>query len=253
MESAPALVVIANAWDGDASGFVARRTRAGAALLTPRDLSRPGWHFRLDDPAATVAVAGGQRFRLHDAGGVLMRLAAVTEVDLPHIHAEDRAFVAAELTAFLLAVLTQADVPVVNRPTPQCLCGPGWHDAKWRHAAARLGLPVLPARWRAARDACCDNEEEAAVAAVTVVGEACLGTASAQLVLAARTLAKMACAEMLTVEYAGSPASPAFVRARPHVDLNDPLVEAAVLRRFGIADGAPGEALAATHDPALGP
>jgi hypothetical protein len=87
---------------------------------------------------------------------------------------------------------------------------------------------------------------------VTVVGETCLGAANAELALASRALAKMAAAEMLTVEFGGLPVSPAFLRARPHVDLSAPLVEAAVLRRFGISDSEPCQALEATYDPALG-
>src|SRR6516162_7990631 len=105
MATAPVLVLVASAWDEDACAFAARHAEAGVVLLVPRDLSRAGWRFRLDDLAATAMVADGRRLRLGDARGVLMRLAAVTEADLPHIHAEDQAFVAAELTAFLLALL----------------------------------------------------------------------------------------------------------------------------------------------------
>ncbi len=234
MESAPSLVLIANAWDEDADAFVARHAEAGAVLLVPRDLSRTGWRFQLDDPAAAAVVAGERRFRLDDVRGVLMRLAAVTEDDLPHIHAEDQAFVAAELSAFLLALLTQANVPVVNRPAPQCLCGPAWSDAKWRKAAAGLELPIAPLRWRAARDGD-GGEEERALFTVAVVNDSCFGPEDERLARGCRALAKHAGAEMLTVELGGSVQSPLFLRARPHVELGDPRIEAAVLRRFGIA------------------
>jgi hypothetical protein len=233
MESAPSLVLIANAWDEDADAFVARHADAGAILLAPRDLSRTGWQFRTDDPAAAAVVADERRFRLDDVGGVLMRLAAVTEDDLPHIHAEDQAFVAAELSAFLLALLTQANVPVVNRPTPQCLCGPAWSDARWRKAAAGLGLPVKPLQWRATHGGD-PGVEEQALLTVAVVGDACFGAGGERLADGCRALAKRAEAEMLTVDFGGSAQSPLFLRARPHVDLGDPRIATAVLRRFGI-------------------
>jgi hypothetical protein len=87
----------------------------------------------------------------------------------------------------------------------------------------------------------CD-EEEPAIATVTVVGETCLGAANDQISLASRALAKIAGAEMLTIEFGGSAASPVFLRARPYVDLGAPLIEAAVLRRFGISDAEPRQA-----------
>jgi hypothetical protein len=233
MEPAPALLVVAGAWDTAARDFVARNASAGVALLLPRDLSRPGWRFRFADPSATVVVVGDRHFPLHDVGGVLIRLPAVTEPDLPHIASEDRTYVAAELTAFLLAVLTLGDVPVMNRPTPQCLCGPVWHDAKWRLAAARLGLPVTVLERHAAVGAGSDDAA-AAVASVTIVGETCIGAPNASLEVASRALAEMAGAEMLTVEFDGSAPTSAVLRADPRVNPDDPLIELALLRRFGV-------------------
>ncbi len=231
MEPAPALLVIANAWDVAAGDFVARHAEGGMALLVPRDLSRAGWHFRLSDPAATTVVADGRQFRLDQVGGVLMRLAAVSTSDLPHIAAHDRIYVAAELTAFLLAVLTRDDVLVLNRPTPQCLCGPAWHDTKWRHAAGRIGLPVHMTRLGTGIGLA-PEEPVAAVSTVTVVGDTCIG--GPQLEGAARAVARMAGAEMLTAEFDGTSPSAALLRAHPHVDLGNPLVAEAVLRRFGL-------------------
>jgi hypothetical protein len=233
MQRAPALLVVAAAGDVAACGFVARHASAGVALLVPRDLSRPGWHFRLGDPAATVMVTAGGPFRLADAGGVLMRLPAVTADDLPHIAAGDRIYVAAEITAFLLAVLTRDDLPVLNRPTPQCLCGPAWTDAKWRAAAATLGLPVKASEQRAVIDANPDKPE-AAAATVSLAGETCIGAPNASLEATSRALGTFAGAEMLTVEFDGSAPSAAVLRAYPWVDPGNPRIEAALLRRFGV-------------------
>jgi hypothetical protein len=252
MDVAPGLVVIAGAWDGTARDFAAGQASADAVVLLPRDLSRPGWRFRLGGPDATIAAAGERRFRLAAAGGVLVRLAAVTPADLPHIHAEDRAYVAAELTAFLLAVLTRNDVPVLNRPTPQCLCGPAWPEAKWRRVAASLGLPVTPLHARAARDLDWEPPAEPAAARVAVVGETCIGAPNAQLARGAVALARRAAAAMLTVEFDGAGASAAVLRAAPTVDLADARIASAVRRLFGLADAPPQPAREGHRDPAMG-
>ncbi len=54
------------------------------------------------------------------------------------------AYVSAEMTAFLLSWLSGLDCPILNRPTPNCLSGPGWRQEQWIHLAARLGIPVDP-------------------------------------------------------------------------------------------------------------
>jgi len=229
------VIVLASAWDDAARDFVARHALAGVSLLVPRDLSRSGWRYRSGDPAATIMVAGGRRFLLNESGGVLTRLPAVTDADLPHIAAADRAYVAAELTAFLLAVLASATVPVLNAPTPQRLCGPAWQDAKWRRAAHRCGFAVKEARSHAliVDDAV---EEEPPRATATVVGDTCIGAPNPVLSAAARAVAKAAGAALLTVEFDDPGPDGTVLRARPLVDLSDPLVEEAVLRLFRMTD-----------------
>jgi hypothetical protein len=236
LEPAPALLVIAHAWDAAASGFVARHESAGAALLTPRDLSRSGWRFRVADPTGTIAVAGGRRFRLGEAGGALTRVPAVTELDLPHIAAEDRAYVAAELTAFLLAVLSAAPILVANRPTPQCLCGPGWSDARWRRTAGGLGLRAASLRQRVAAAEAPAADEESAAEAVVIAGR-CVASPNPALADAAVRLAAFAGASMLTVEFDSTAPDAAVLRARPFVDLADKLADQAAARLFRAAAG----------------
>jgi hypothetical protein len=235
------VIVLAGAWDDAARDFVARHALAGVSLLVPRDLSRCGWRYRSGDPADTVMVARGRRFLLSEVGGVLTRLPAVTDPDLPHIAAADRAYVAAELTAFLLAVLASATVPVLNAPTPQWLCGPAWQDARWRRVAHRCGFAVKEARSHAILGAAA-TEEEPPRATVTVVGDACVGAPNPVLSAVARAVAKAAGAALLTVEFDDPGPHGTVLRASPLVDLGDPLVEAAVLRLFGVAGGGQGRA-----------
>ena len=87
------LVVLAAAADAAARAFVAQHASAGAVLVTPRDLSRPGWALRLSDPRETRLQIDGAPIRAEEVGGVLTRLPAVTEWELPHITAQDRVYV----------------------------------------------------------------------------------------------------------------------------------------------------------------
>ena len=102
--------VLAKRWEG--------------AVLTPADLSQPGWRFEVGGDDNPVAVIGGQIIRAGEITGVLTRLVAVSEDDLPGIDAADRNYVANEMHAFLMAWLDSLPCPVLNPPSPNCLCGP---------------------------------------------------------------------------------------------------------------------------------
>lgn len=217
------LLVLASAWDAPARAFA---QAADAALATPRDLSREGWTFRLDAPAAATLVAGGEVLRVADIGCVLTRLSGISEADLPHIAEEDRSYVAAEMSAFLLSLLTSLPLRVVNRPAVQCLCGPYASDAGWRRRAASLGLATAPLR----QDARLDRMErpEADGATVAVVGGATFGAVDPVQAAAAATLARDAGADLLTVAFDPA-ARHAVLRASPHVDLQDQAISEAVV------------------------
>jgi len=229
------LLVVAAAWDDAAQAFVRANEAAGAALVTPRDLSREGWRLQPGDPAGAVAAAGGRLFPADEIGGVLIRLPRVSTADLPHINAEDRAYVAAEMTAFLLAFLTLLPCPVANRPTTQSLCGPEWRDEKWRRLARGLGLAAPTARRRAAACGACAPEEVPAGATVTVVGGACLGAADAGQAAAARALARASGADLLSVQFESAEPGAGVLRASSLADLSDARVAAAALALFNQA------------------
>ena len=204
------LLVLAHAGDESAAAFAAEHGAEEVVLVTPRALSQPGWTFRPDEPAAATFCVDGRRMRLAVARGVMPRLAEVTPADLPHVVAEDRVYVAAEMTAFLLALLAATAVPVINRPTPQCLCGPAWTDAKWRREAARLGLDASPARADVTYGVAPSPEPDGAL--VSVVGDRCLGTDHPP----ARERARAAGATLLTVAF---DARGRVLRADPWIDL----------------------------------
>jgi len=112
---------------------------AQGRLISAEDLCSPGWVLE-EGAAGGWFVAGGERSAVADLTGVLVRRSAVVAEELPWMAEEDRAYVAAEINAFLVAWLSAMPCPVFNRPTPTSLCGPGWSQIHWQHAAARAGV-----------------------------------------------------------------------------------------------------------------
>ncbi len=156
-------MILASALDGDA-----RRLQAAwapqAVLLTPRDLSMPGWRLG-------IAEAGEGRWACQGVdrpdgaiSTVLTRLVQVDPLELDWIQPARRDFVAAEMTAFLLAWLEGLPCPVIDRPGPGCLCGRNWGWFHWADHASALGIPV--------RD---PSPDPGATRLVTVVGETVIG------------------------------------------------------------------------------
>jgi hypothetical protein len=88
---------------------------------------------------------------VNDLTGVLTRRLAVYPEELQHVHADDRAYVASEMTALLAWWLRVVTVPVLNRPAGGILCGPARRPEQWRVAARNLGFPVARLRRQATR------------------------------------------------------------------------------------------------------
>jgi hypothetical protein len=158
-------------------------------LLSAEDLCSRGWIFALSDPAGGTAVVAGDRVPVSTLTGVLTRRPAVLAEELDRLAAEDRDYVAAELNAFLVAWLAALPCPVVNRPTPRSLSGPGWTSLHWRAAAARAGVA-----WGADGG---DRHD------VVVCGGECVGARSDDEEGAARALAREAGVELLGLSFAG--------------------------------------------------
>lgn len=209
------LVILANSRDVAAQTLAERWARHSACLLTPRDLSVAGWRFQPGDILASRAIAAGRPLDAHDIGAVITRLPWVFEHDLGHIVPTDRAYVAAEMNAFLLSWLTALPCPVLNRPTPTCLSGPFWRQEKWVHTAARLGIPVTPVRrqsalWMAPAGF---PEPPAEGVTVTIIGQEHCGPVDPMLVKQARCLADVAGVDVLSVQFGGPTPGSCFVSA----------------------------------------
>ncbi len=147
------LVIVASRTDGRALLLAERWKPHDARVLTSRDLSTKGWSHRLDNgSAATMTVIDGCAVASERITGVLTCVPAITEDELPNVVADDRQFVAAEMTALLTAWLSSLTCPVVNRPTPASLMGPNWYPEQWVCAANELNIPTCPIRRRVRRN-----------------------------------------------------------------------------------------------------
>ncbi|AFY34784.1 hypothetical protein [Calothrix sp. PCC 7507] len=219
------LVVVASRHDKAAEALVARWAVHGASLLTCEDLSVAGWRHYLSSPQDSTAVIGGQAMALEKITGVFTRLPCIFERELLHIVPDDRAYVAAEMNAFLISWLSQLPCPVLNRPTPTYLLGPAWRAEQWIYAAAQIGIPVRP---RQRQVILSPNIVPQVLpkpsATVTVVGNRCLGAVDKTLAHYARNLADAAKVDLLTVHFSGDE----FLGADLSTDTSTPEVADAI-------------------------
>ncbi len=202
--------------------------------MTCADLAKPGWQVAAADPVAGQAVLAGERVPTRRITGVLTRLPAVTERELPMIDPADRAYAAAEMTAFLSYWLTALPCPVLNRPTASTLCGPGWRTERWLLAAHRLGIAGQPRRRRVpAFGEVADRPGAEPIAAaelttVTVVGRRCFGATEPELAKQAQALADLAGVQLLAAQFSRTGPDHQLVDAHPWVDLYQPEIATAI-------------------------
>jgi hypothetical protein len=224
------LLVLADPRHSSVPALLERWAGTDVAVLTCADLSQVGWQLGVGVSAGCAAVAG-KRITFERITGVLNRLSGVTPHDLPHIARVDRAYVAAEMTAFLSAWLHALPCPVLNRPGPSCLMGPSYRPAWWLRAAAAAGLPVRPMRHCIKLRA-----EEPALPAprtsVTVVGQKAHGDADPALLEAACRLAAATGVGLLQVHFSHGEAGAEVLGADLSPDLLAPGIAEAVLGYF---------------------
>jgi hypothetical protein len=225
------LVVLANSHDQIAPA-IAANWGSDAAVVTPRDLSRSGWQWRLPPSSAHIAVIGGRQVPVAGIEGVLTRASAVYPEDLEHVATEDRPYVSAEMTAFLLAWLTGLACPVLNRPQPDCLCGPAWRRERWVRLAGILEIPALPMRRHAGAVPAETFVPEAGLFEMIVVGDRCFPESPSCLAAHARRLSQLSGAALLRLWFTGSEPHSRFVGASTLPDLSSPECSRAVLDLF---------------------
>jgi hypothetical protein len=222
-------IVLASRWNQSAKALASRFTNEGWLLLTPRDLSIAGWRQQLPAGKDCVAVVDGRRIAQREIAGVLTLLPFVVEQELEYIVPEDRRYVAAEMTAFLLYWLAQLDCPVLNRPTPGCLSGPSWRKENWVRAAFQNGIPARPARCAVTRSSSLvEQVPDPPLTTVTVIGAQTFGDAAPVLHSHALRLAAVAQVYLLSIRFSGNDSDAQFVNADTFPDLSEEPLAGAV-------------------------
>jgi hypothetical protein len=204
-----------------------------ASLLSPSDLSVAGWLYP-PGRAASRAVTGGRQIKSSDIEGVVTRIPWIYEHDLQRLAPEDRAYAAAEMSAFLLAWLSQLRCPVLNQPTPTCLAGPFWRHEKWVHTAAQLGIPVFNAHRDTRGHGLVDAGPLRGDVTVDIVGRNCYGEVSATASGFATQLAGAAGVDLLTVRFDCAGPQPRFCAASIWPDITVPQIADALLQRMSL-------------------
>jgi hypothetical protein len=161
-------------------------------------------------------------------------LTCVWHEELVDIVSEDRAYIASEMSAFLLCWLSGLSCPVLNRAQPGCLNGPGWTREQWTAAAATAGMRVQPTRRRANLALPAEAPQAPEIVTVTVVGKRCMGKADEALFIQAQRLAEIADTELLSVQFNSASADATFLQATACPDVADSLVNDAILERLGL-------------------
>lgn len=182
------ILVLAADSDIEAARLVQEWHAPRACLLTPRDLSTPYWFHAMQHGDTNQLVASGKSHATKDVSAVLVLLPGIRDTDLLHIVPEDRAYVAAEMNAFLFFWLNELKCPVINEPQAGSLMGPTWSLERWRWEARAVGFPL----WT-------HTVGLEHVKSISVVGEQVYGNVNPDLQEAARQLAKAAHALLLTL------------------------------------------------------
>ncbi len=190
-------------------------------MMTCADLSAAGWRFRPNAAHESIAVVGGRPVACEEISGIVTRLACVPESEIPHVAPTDRAYVAAEMGAFLKAWLAAVPCPVLNRPRADSLSGPQWQAQQWRRAAANAGLLLAD-----------PQAVYGHAITVTIVGQRCCGSTDPTIVSQARALADQAGVDLLDVSFRDSDRGPMFAGAHPFPTLHAAEVGTAVAAYF---------------------
>ena len=188
----------------------------------------------MSDPGNSTAIIGGVKVKQSEIRGVLTRLQWVWEGELVDIAAGDRAYVAAEMAAFLVFWLSELSCPILNRPTANSLSGPGWSRERWNFAASKAGMLVSPIRRFASLASAPGQDVEVQKTPVlaTIAGGKCIDEIDPALAEQARRLADIAGVNLLGVQFSSAEADAGFVGVNLFPDIDDARVADAALNYF---------------------
>jgi hypothetical protein len=106
------------------------------------------WDHRIDDRSASIVInlADGRILSSSKPEPMLNRLSFVPFEAMRNTAGADLGYAIQEAFAFYLSWLYAWPAPVINRPTPQGLCGNYRHPSVWATLGARVGLNIR--HWR---------------------------------------------------------------------------------------------------------
>ena len=161
------------------------------------DLSSAGWQYVVGRPDLATAYASSHVLTADRITAVLCRISSVLPQDIQHVHADDRAFAAAEMNAFLRAWLAQFKGARCNEPNSTSLAGPAWHPMRWRWLAAQLGVPSVAASFSAPDDGVASR----GLVTALVAGDQVIGTQDPTLVRHSLRIARAVHSALLAVRF----------------------------------------------------
>lgn len=180
-------------------------------LVTAESLVGARWTYRLgaDGVSVDISLADGRTVSSHHVRGAVNRLMMVPPESTICFQEADREYVGQEFNAFYISWLGALPGPVLNRPTPQGLCGRIRHISEWVRLASEAGLST-PVYEQSSRDASPPYalharvpNGEADLHAVLVVGGHALGDTStpSHVVEGCRRMAEVATTPLLGLEF----------------------------------------------------
>ena len=171
-------------------------------ILTPADLSKPGWKVSNSQAIEDYFVAEGKAYPSSCLTGVLCLLPVVYEAELVQIEKKSRHYVAGEMTAFLRYWLSTLLCPVLNPPTPGCLSGPNWRQEQWFNIAIKNGIRTTCLhRSTIKKEDTTQQDEVVESIQVTLIGDEVLEDVDGYPLDATRKLAEKANLAMLSASY----------------------------------------------------
>jgi hypothetical protein len=137
------IAVVGSVHDRVAASMVA--SWPSAHLLSAEDLTSAGWVWGSEGKPRRWVI-DGQSVEDEDITGVFIRRSTVYPEELLSIHPDDRAYLAAEAHAFLIAVLASTQAIVVNPVGDGALGDEALRPERWIRLAAAANLNVRPIR-----------------------------------------------------------------------------------------------------------
>ena len=138
------IVVVGSRHDNVAQSLV--DALPGAALCSAEDLTRPGWAWPVASPEGRRWVVDGRVVEDREVTGVLVRRSGVYPEELLGTHPDDREYLAAEATAFLVFVLSRTGARVANPVADGALGDEAIRPERWMPLAAGLGIEPVSLR-----------------------------------------------------------------------------------------------------------